>query len=93
MTGSHVQESASPLSDYWLSAAWEAATGYDSIKTIERVYDRRSGGAYECIWPGCTVARVDPAVIWRHVHTKHGKNTLPPADFDPEPWMADVDES
>lgn len=87
-------QSASPLSDYWLSAAWEAATGNDSIKTIERVYGkRRRSGAYECVWPGCDVARKDSAAMWRHVHTAHGTDSLPPADFDPEPWMADVDES
>lgn len=87
-----LQESCSPLSDYWLSQTWEAATGYDGIATIERVYNRRPSGAYVCIHPGCEFARKDSAALWRHVHTAHG-DTMPPADFDPEPWWADVDES
>ena len=88
-----LQEAASTLNDYWLSACWEAASGYDSIKTIERIYDVTGNGAYVCIHPGCAFARKDSAKLWRHVHTKHGKNTLPPAEFDPSPWMADVDEN
>lgn len=70
-----------------LSLAWEAASGADSIATIERGYDRAPSGAYVCIWPGCSLARHDPAVLWRHVHTAHGRNGLPPADFDPGPWL------
>lgn len=61
-----------------VSLAWEAATGCDSIAAIERVYDQTSAGAYVCIQPGCSFARRDPAQLWRHVHTAHGRNDLPP---------------
>ena len=36
-----------------LSLAWEAATGADSIPTIERMYDRTHTGAYLCVFPDC----------------------------------------
>jgi hypothetical protein len=67
----------------WLSLAWENVTGYDSIPTIERVYNRSSSGAYVCIWPGCRFTRHDPEVLWRHVHSAHGYNTLPPSGWPP----------
>ncbi len=69
------------------SLAWEAETGCDSIPTIERVYERTSTGAYTCILPGCDVARHSSELLWRHVHTGHGRNDLPPDDFDPGLWL------
>jgi hypothetical protein len=69
------------------SLAWEAATGADSIATIERVYDRTSAGAWVCIYPDCSLARHDAAALWRHVHSAHGEPSLPPDDFDPGPWL------
>lgn len=75
------------VSDEALSLAWEAATGGDSIATIERVYDRTSSGAYVCIYPDCSFTRRDAVVLWRHVHSAHGEPSLPPADFDPGPWL------
>lgn len=72
----------------WTSLAWEASTGADSIATIERVYDRHAdSGAYRCCWPECSFSRRDPEVLWRHVHSAHGRDDLPPADFDPGPWL------
>jgi hypothetical protein len=61
-----------------LSLDWEKMTGFDSIATIERVYARSPGGAYECVWPKCRFARRDAVAMWRHVHTSHGLNSLPP---------------
>ena len=61
-----------------ISREWEKQTGYDSIDTIRRVYDRSPSGAYICVWPECTFARKDAAELWRHVHTAHGPNCLPP---------------
>lgn len=66
-----------------LSLAWENVTGYDSIATIERVYAQAASGAYECVWPGCGVARHDATKLWRHVHTAHGANCLPPEGWPP----------
>lgn len=89
--------SAAPLNAYWLSRAWEVATGVDSIATIERVYERTGtnsqSGAYICVWPGCRFARRDPEKLWRHVHSAHGENGLPPVDWDSTPYHADIDES
>jgi hypothetical protein len=65
-----------------LSLAWEAATGCDSIATIEGMYDRSPSGAYRCVYPGCSFARRDPEALWRHVHSGPGRNYLPPAGFD-----------
>lgn len=67
-----------------VSVAWEFETGFDSIPTIERLYDRRPSGAIECIFPGCTFARREPEKVWRHAHTAHGRNDLPPADYTKE---------
>lgn len=61
-----------------ISRAWEDKTGYDSIATIERVYERRPSGAYVCVWPKCSFARKDSATLWRHVHTAHESGGLPP---------------
>jgi len=61
-----------------LSLEWEEQTGYDSIDTVERVYPRTKSGAYVCVHPGCSFARRDPVKIWRHTHTGHGRNDLPP---------------
>lgn len=61
-----------------LSEDWEQQTGYDSIPTIERVYERTPAGAFCCPWPRCGVVRRDSVAMWRHVHTGHGNNTLPP---------------
>lgn len=71
----------------WTSLGWEAAFGYDSIATIERVYDRSPQGAFLCVWPDCSFARRDPEAMWRHVHTAHSESCLPPDDFDPGPWL------
>jgi hypothetical protein len=69
-----------------LSLAWEAKTGHDSIDTIERIYRRtRSRKGYQCIHPKCRTTRRNAEDMWRHVHTAHGTNNLPPADFTPEP--------
>lgn len=62
-----------------ISLEWEKQTGYDSIATIERIYERSASGAYCCVWPDCKVARNDAAKMWRHVHTAHGTNSLPPS--------------
>lgn len=51
-----------------LSLRLELDTGCDSIPTIERVYDRTLRGAYECPHPGCRLARMQAAEMWRHVH-------------------------
>jgi len=48
-----------------VSLAWEAASGYDSIATIERVYRQTPGGAYECCYPDCMFARRDAETLWR----------------------------
>ena len=87
-------ETASPTVEKWhgadaeaTSLAWEAAHGYDSIDTIERVYEQTRGGAYVCMTPGCSFARRDPEAMWRHVHTAHDRDDLPPDDFDPGPWL------
>jgi hypothetical protein len=61
-----------------ISLEWEKQTGYDSIATIERVYQRSPNGAYVCVWPKCSFARKDSAALWRHVHTAHGEHSLPP---------------
>ena len=70
-----------------LSLAWEAATGADSIPTIERMYDRTHTGAYLCVFPDCRFARRDPETVWRHVHSAHGRNDLPPPDVDWGRWF------
>ncbi len=70
------------------SLAWEAAHGYDSIPTIERVYEQTLGGAYVCCYPECAFRRRDAEALWRHVHTAHAPDScLPPDDFDPGPWL------
>lgn len=67
-----------------LSVAWEDESGYDSIPTIERVYDRTPSGAYLCCWPGCKVARRDAGALWVHVHTAHTVDScLPPDGYKP----------
>lgn len=70
-----------------VSLAWEGHTGCDSIPTIERLYDRSASGAYLCPFPACGFARKDATAMWRHVHSGHGSNVLPPDDFDPGPWL------
>jgi hypothetical protein len=60
-----------------ISLNWENETGYDSIETIERLYARSASGAYCCVWPHCSFARHDAVALWRHVHTAHGKSSLP----------------
>ena len=64
-----------------LSLAWEQETGYDSIPTIERVYEWSDTGVCSCVVPGCTFRRRDAEAMWRHVHIVHGKNTLPTDEF------------
>lgn len=82
---------SSKISVRALSHAWERATGADSIDTIERVYNRTDGGAYECCFPGCSFTRKDPEAMWRHIHGgSHGENfpeSFPPADFDAGMWL------
>lgn len=66
------------------SLQWEAAEGWDSIETIERVYwttgDKAvpptDGGAYVCCWPDCYFARKDAVELWKHVHFSE-KHRLP----------------
>jgi hypothetical protein len=70
-----------------VSLAWEAATGYDSIPTIERIYDRAQSGAIECAYPDCDFRRHDAEAMWRHVHTGHGNDSMPPPDFDYGWWF------
>jgi 8-oxo-dGTP pyrophosphatase MutT (NUDIX family) len=52
----------------WLSLELEEETGFDSIPTIERVYDRSDRGSIFCPYPGCRYSRRDPVAIWWHVH-------------------------
>lgn len=61
-----------------ISLEWEKQTGYDSIATVKRIYDRTPSGAYLCVWPGCEFARKDAAKLWRHVHSSHETKSLPP---------------
>lgn len=70
-----------------ISFGWEGSSGADSIPTIERVYSQTDSGAYECVYPGCGFVRKDSHAMWRHVHSAHGEPSLPPADFDPGPWL------
>lgn len=63
-----------------LSVAWEKKTGCDSIPTIERVYDRARSGAFLCPWPKCNVRWHYAGSMWRHVHSAHGRNDLPPEE-------------
>lgn len=51
-----------------LSVALEDDTGFDSIPTVERLYDG------VCCFPDCEFHRSDPAALWEHVHfsRKHG---------------------
>ncbi len=51
-----------------LSLRLEKETGFDSIQSIERVYDQTERGAYTCCFPGCGLSRRDAAEMWRHVH-------------------------
>lgn len=66
-----------------ISLEWEKQTGYDSIPTIRRIYEQTSTGAYVCVFPRCRFARRDAVQLWRHVHTAHGPNSLPPSDMVP----------
>ena len=70
-----------------LSLAWEAHTGCDSVDTIERVYMRSWNGAYICCYPDCMFRRRDPEALWKHIHSAHNRDDLPPADFDPGPYL------
>lgn len=57
-----------------MSVAFEAATGADSIPTIEEHYEVDGGygsertGVYECPFPGCGFRRRDAEAMWQHVH-------------------------
>ncbi len=51
-----------------LSVFLEDVTGYDSIPTIERIYDRTPGNAFECAFPGCKFKRRDAQEVWLHIH-------------------------
>jgi hypothetical protein len=56
-----------------LSVRLEEQTGYDSIPTIERVYDRYPNGSYACCWPDCGRRTREAVAMWRHVHFQsHG---------------------
>jgi hypothetical protein len=50
-----------------LSVLLERETGFDSIPTIERMYEADSG-AYECVFPDCRISRRKAEAMWRHVH-------------------------
>jgi len=65
-----------------MSLRLEQETGYDSIPTIRRVYDRTDAGAYICCFPDCGVARRDAIVLWRHVHFGPHKPHPFSSDFD-----------
>lgn len=80
MTASQIRSTQAHIDE--ISLAWEAETGCDSIDTIQRLYYTTNGGAFLCCWPGCSFARRDPAALWIHVHSAHGKDDLPPDDFD-----------
>lgn len=57
-----------------LSVSLEQQTGFDSIPTIERVYEESDGGAYLCVFPGCGFKRKDATAMWLHVHFgPHGR--------------------
>jgi hypothetical protein len=49
-----------------VSVGLEDATGYDSIPTIERIYE--DNGRYLCPFPGCVRATRSAETMWRHVH-------------------------
>lgn len=58
-----------------LSLRLEAETGYDSIPTIVRIYDRTGpSGRYVCPFPTCDTTISGAERMWRHVHfsRKHG---------------------
>lgn len=56
-----------------LSLRLEKETGYDSIPTIERVYEATDTGRICCVWPGCKFRSLEAEDVWRHVHFgKHG---------------------
>ena len=56
-----------------LSVMWEKATSYDSIPTIQRIYDRTDSGAFRCPDPDCPFVRRDAVAMWEHVHgARHG---------------------
>jgi hypothetical protein len=63
-----------------VALAYEDETGYDSIDTIESVYECTEAGAYLCPYPHCKVARHDPLQMWFHVHGGHGDH-LPIDEF------------
>lgn len=53
----------------------EVLTGYDSIATVEHLYeDVKRPGVYVCVFPGCSLRRRSAEAMWRHVHgsRKHG---------------------
>jgi hypothetical protein len=51
-----------------LSLWLEEKTGYDSIPTIERVYDATDTGRIECCYPDCKFRSLNAEDVWRHVH-------------------------
>lgn len=57
-----------------LSERLEKATGFDSIPTIERVYEATDTGRILCCWLGCKFKSLEAEDVWRHVHfsAKHG---------------------
>lgn len=58
-----------------LSLRLERETGFDSIPTIERIYeDPDRKGRFLCSFPDCKYKTLDPEQMWRHVHfgAKHG---------------------
>lgn len=66
-----------------VTLGWEVYSGFDSIPTMEEVYEQTPGGAYVCIHPGCKFARKDTLKLWVHVHgPAHGQPHYPPRDFD-----------
>lgn len=51
-----------------LTRFWEDELGFDSIYTIERVYEQAETGAYVCPWPDCGFRRHGARDMWNHVH-------------------------
>jgi hypothetical protein len=70
-----------------ISRQWEIVTMCDSIATIEAVYDKSDSGAYMCPVPECDVRRKDSIAMWRHVHTAHYGDQLPPVGWKPEVYQ------
>lgn len=51
-----------------ISTVVEEETGYDSIATIERIYERTARDSIRCCFPRCQFRSRDAEKMWRHVH-------------------------